>query len=437
MINYKLVFKIGLLVMTQFLATSNCLGQWELFRNAPPLFSGARYDNLAFSDSLHGSVVGPSGEIHTTMDGGFTWESTVNIPNYFRSICYQSRDTGFVGSLEGRLYKTTDGGLSWVNITSRIPAQAPVICGLMAYGDYVFGTGNFAAPAEFIKSADRGETWEYIALDSLLFGAVDVYFFDENVGIIGGIGLPKADGLGSLGTVIMTEDSGMSWRIIGESNIPNSYVWKFDVLSNGKIFGALQTFTGDIPAYIKADGLSEPFETFVIEDESGLAFDAQGIGFLNDDHGWLAGWGIGHFETLDGGETWHRQEGTSQINRLIRLDETTMLGAGSSVFAYSDMTASTSEDHIYNQEWPHTLHKVYPNPVADEMQVSLHLSAHTLVMIHVVTAQGQIVQQHMKQTLPSGQHEFRLDTSRLANGQYILVVRTYERHMSQPFQVQR
>lgn len=427
-----------LVAVLLFLVSINMANaQWVPFRNAPELLSGARYDNLAFTDSLHGSVVGPSGQIHTTFDGGYTWETTLLINNYHRSICYQSRDTGFVGGLDGRLFHTINGGVEWVDISDRIPKQMPVICGLVAYKDCIFGIGNFAGPADFFKSENRGSTWTHINLDSLLYGAVDVYFFNEQLGIVSGIGLSKPDDIGSLGTLILTEDGGDTWRVIAESTIPNSYIWKLDITPEGRIFGSLQTFTGEVPAYIFANGLDDTFHTVTLEDEFNRAFDAQAIGFLNEERGWLTGWGIGHFETLDGGETWQRQEGTSQVNRLFRLNDHIMLGAGSEVFAFNETSTSITDFDSNKDNWPHQITEIYPNPVAEQLNVSLSLDAHTLVMIDAFTANGRHVDHYFKKVLPTGQHNLSFNTRQLSNGQYILVVRTYERHMSQIFQVVR
>ena len=69
-----------------------------------------------FTDDLHGSLVGGSGTILFTEDGGMSWnQATVagNTKTKFSSVFFINQKTGWAAGAEGKIFMTFNGGKFW------------------------------------------------------------------------------------------------------------------------------------------------------------------------------------------------------------------------------------------------------------------------------------------------------------------------------------
>ena len=56
-----------------------------------------------------------------------------------------------------------------------------------------YAVGRWGGPASFFKTSDRGNTWTYTDLSHYMSGAVDVYFWSKDSGIVVGAYGPWVD----------------------------------------------------------------------------------------------------------------------------------------------------------------------------------------------------------------------------------------------------
>jgi len=75
----------------------------------------AGFEGIAFTDSLHGTVVGTSGLIFRTIDGGDTWiKQESGVTGWLYSVSFTDSLTGTIVGSGGIILRTTNGGYSWV-----------------------------------------------------------------------------------------------------------------------------------------------------------------------------------------------------------------------------------------------------------------------------------------------------------------------------------
>lgn len=427
-------FKHYLLILTSLFIVSDMQAQWGIYPNSPSE-DGPRMDNVHFRSRDHGVLVSGKGNIYTTFDGGQNWNTQSFGNVYFRSIDFMNDSVGFVGSLQGAFLKTTDGGSTWSNIKTNFPISNPKICGISCTEEKIFGVGIYAEPAHLYISEDQGDSWTLIELDSLLAGAVDVYFKNDMEGYIGGIGrIAPDDGKNAFATIIQTLDGGASWRIVGESDLPNSIAWKMVFLDNGKIFSSVQNFSNFTVSYLTADTPAGPYRTVSFVHGSFDLFDPQGMGFIDDQHGWITGYGEGMYETLDGGETWNYIFVTRGINRFFKIDEGMIVGSGRLLYVFDNGSVSANEwPTLPDTEEVHAITRLSPNPAVDRLLASYRLDRHTLATVDIFSIDGSSVKRVHQVTQPPGAYDLDLDISDLTPGVYLLTLRTHDRHISKRF----
>lgn len=409
-------------------------GQWSTFENGPTLVNGFRFDDVYFTDRQHGSLISHEGFIYTTFDGGVSWMTSPKFDIYLRTIEYISPEVGFAGSLNNVFLKTEDGGRNWMDVSERLPAEVKHICGMDHYTDqYVYGVGNYAGPAIFFKSEDSGENWSAQSLDSILFGAIDVYFRSPLEGYICGSG-PDTGDLAFEGRILYTQDGGNSWEILMRTGEPYTYIWKMDFLDNGAIYGSVETFLGERPAIIRSFDGGKQWELVDLTPDPEFPFDGQGIGFLNDDLGWFAGYGFGLYETMDGGIHWERKYETANINRFFKVDSTFMLGAGFELYFFDETSVSAVNlPSVQKEKIPHAITNLSPNPAKNVLLLDYRLDRNTSVLMDICSADGSLVRHIFKKDQSIGDHQVNIDLSALPAGAYFIVLRTHERHLNKMF----
>jgi photosystem II stability/assembly factor-like uncharacterized protein len=168
------------------------------------------FTDLHFIDNNYGTVVGLNGKILRTTDGGKNWQNQVSGTHYgLNSVFFINENKGFaVGSYNtpypnsyGVILSTTNGGNTWL-VNNRSEGLYEVY---FANNNFGMMTGfNVFYGGFFLKSTDSGKNWEKIQLPAnvsdYFYG---IHFLDENTGWIVGV----------YGTIIKTIDGGVSWNV--------------------------------------------------------------------------------------------------------------------------------------------------------------------------------------------------------------------------------
>ena len=156
-------------------------------------------NGVHFLDAKRGFVVGESGVILYTEDGGDTWaeqDSGEWAPLY--SVAFDREDRGFACGSDGALLTTTDAGESWEKLVSGVKDHLLAVtissAGLLAVGRrgvLIRETRNPKPETSFVRVPLGVYTW----IDSI---AVDA----------SGIGLL----VGGQGLIMRTTDGGKTWK---------------------------------------------------------------------------------------------------------------------------------------------------------------------------------------------------------------------------------
>src|SRR6185436_16109485 len=67
---------------------------------------------------------------------------------------------------------------------------------------------------------------------------------------------------------------------------------------------------------------------------SGTPFNIEGVGFIDPLHGWTGGDSYS-YETLNGGQTWTPIQVCPSMNRVLRLNDSTMIASGLKIWKYN------------------------------------------------------------------------------------------------------
>jgi photosystem II stability/assembly factor-like uncharacterized protein len=329
--------------------------------NAPA--ASSRTDDIWFVEPMVGWAVNSNGHILKTIDGGLSWQQQFQTPIvrgrpiYLRCVGFTTPLTGWVGTLtaEQRLYQTTDGGENWVAVEN-LPENAPVkICGLSVVNEsvvYASGTNDPAdIPARMMKTIDGGATWTAWDMSQHATILIDNYFMDADRGwVVGGkaddrIANPSRDDV--IPVVLFTEDGGKTWvnRVTDMSaSFPlGEWGWKIQFLNEAFGFVSLENFNQG--AILKTTDGGKTWERLRINDDQENA-NLEGIGFIDENQGWVGGWGDEDFEggfsseTKDGGNNWQDANQIGQfINRFRFFGNPVTVGYASGKTVYKYTTA--------------------------------------------------------------------------------------------------
>jgi photosystem II stability/assembly factor-like uncharacterized protein len=265
------------------------------------------YD-VTFVDSQHGWVVGRSGVILHTSDGGLEWKlQDSQTENHLYSVDFINPAQGWAVGAMGTIVHTDDGGANWERQVSGednwlydIDCINPMEC-------WAVGAYNV-----ILYTSDGGETWKRQGEDLESWGWEDfmgITFISPNEGWI--VGERK-------GLIMHTVDGGVTWKL-QESGL----VWEkllgitFDN-SSFAIFPQLWAVGAWGTILYTSDG-GATWEHQLSDLKNKDLFDIHDIDFVNPTEGWVVG-GLGTIlHTKNSGTTWDRQTSVT-TNWLCGVD---------------------------------------------------------------------------------------------------------------------
>lgn len=423
----KHVATILICVIVFSLKASAQFGSWILLPNSPP--TPDRFDDLYFVNDSLGWTVNSQGKIYKTIDFGDTWNQQFQANVYFRSVEFLNADTGFAGTLNGNLIKTLDGGQNWYHYEDSLPVNVDGICGMSHFGNTIYAVGIWSTPAYVLKSTDAGATWSYIDLSDYAGAAVDCWCLSEDTVFVSG----SSDYYGD-GVVLKSTDGGETWSVKKVTDHGN-YCWKLDFLNHQLGYASVEdAMPQDSSTFLKTiDGGETWTQMNVCENN----IDMEGLGFINDTLGWCGGWSQGMWETQDGGLSWNYLNIGSNFNRYFKVNDQLMYVSGKEIYIYQLESIPTAISNVQAQvTMPHQLFPVKPNPFSRSINMKFKLDRTTRVVIEVYGLNGMVYQEKLG-FVSGGIHEHEIDLSRLASGDYVIVLKTNERFISQKITCQR
>jgi photosystem II stability/assembly factor-like uncharacterized protein len=318
--------------------------------NAP--VASSRTDDIWFTDPQTGWAVNSNGQIVHTTDGGDTWPEQFHDPEvYFRCIGFAGPARGWAGTLTAgkTLFETRDGA-TWSAVTNLPPLAPSAVCGMSVVNDqvvYLAGTNFPNRPPRMMKTVDGGAScsaWDMRPWASIL---IDTYFTSPEQGwVVGGKtdeAVPTRNNVKAV--VLFTADGGRTWenRAAGlQAVLPKGeWGWKIQFLDDRVGFVSLENFTAG--AILKTTDGGATWTRIPINDPQQNA-NLEGVGFIDEQTGWVGGWGDARFQrlstsaTTDGGRTWQDANDVGRaLNRFRFFGNPVSVGyaSGQTVYKYT------------------------------------------------------------------------------------------------------
>ena len=407
--------------------------------------SQVRYDDVFFISHDTGILVSSYGMIFKTYDGASHWylKKAIAPDAYCRSVEFSSDgQVGIVGTVSGLIFRSDDRGETWSDISAAIAdtgASAKNICGLAHFGNNFYGVGWWGGKtARFYKSTDAGVTWTTSYIDTnLASGLIDATFLSANKGFITGYhGSPHGQ---RACVVLRTLDGGNTWTKVFSDTTIGGRIWKIQFIDEFVGVASIEPMYADTVAIIKTTDGGSTWQIMPvghINSWSWIDAGTQGVGFINEQKGWVGGYYNGMFETNDGGLTWNKLNVNKECDRFFLIDSTMYLSANT-VYKYS----SDHNDAVTTISPPTFVHKLYPvapNPSNGNVEIDFDINIRqTNVVLEVVNVDGRKTYPVMNGYLKPGHYSYKWDGTKAPSGNYIVWLGTDEIPMVEKFVLDR
>jgi photosystem II stability/assembly factor-like uncharacterized protein len=288
---------------------------------------------MSWADATRGWVISDQGDILATTNSGISWTLQASGLGHLRSLDFIDVNRGFAGTLGGVMYRTLDGGTTWQNINAAFPLAPIGFCGITHVGNRVHVVGRYSGAADYFYSADGGDTWQFKSMGAYAQGLVDVVFLNEQEGFIGGMARPEA---GGSAVILKTTDGGTTWNPIFTGNYGTGWAWKIYPVSASVIYAALASTDGTYRVGKSVNGGETwSVQQVAIHQPAAPRSGLQGIGFLDENVGWVGGFFGGMYATTNGGFTWHAVPGGGEnINRYRKVGSTLFTAGTQGILRY-------------------------------------------------------------------------------------------------------
>lgn len=177
---------------------SNYLTVVSKFTNVYARTSGVRstLNGVSLFGQSGGLVIGASGLILRTEDGGLSWlREKSPISNNLNSVCCINSLLAYIAGDAGKILKTTDGGTTWASLPSGKVSNLRSVDFVNSDTGYIAGNQGI-----ILMTTDGGNSWSTLATNTVQ-NFEGIVFVNPSVGFAVGFG----------GTVLRTTNGGVTW----------------------------------------------------------------------------------------------------------------------------------------------------------------------------------------------------------------------------------
>jgi photosystem II stability/assembly factor-like uncharacterized protein len=352
--------------------------------------------SICFTDENTGIIVGDSGTILKTTDGGLTWSSiSSGTTKNLNSVDFPNALTGFAVGNSGTIIKTIDGGSSWTSIEP-FPFSANYHC--VKFPDENTGWVT-DSQADILRTWDGGLTW-YV-LVALIAPMNSAYFHDTTDGYFAGGGSGSETGV-----IIRTKDG--QYTILPENRTVLFSVF-FPDDSTGYAAGMYGTI-------VKTNDAGTTWN--ILQHDTGPFYYS--VFFTDRNTGYLAGAEGTIKKTTNGALSWtDSPSGTTEELRQIyflNMDTGYAVGGNGTILK----TTTSGFVPVENMDSQESAIKVYPNPAHDKINIIPGKKSLERLILTITDLMGK---QKMYKELQNQNH-YELDVSSFREGVYLLKIET-------------
>ncbi|GBD87537.1 Ycf48-like protein precursor [bacterium BMS3Abin03] len=395
--------------------------------------------SLSFVDSLYGWVVGNSGVIINTTDGGNNWLfQQSNLDYDIEDVFFLNRNLGWAVAWKSDappfgtyILNTTNGGLTWESSAYR---DENIFIQCVLFQDSLTGWMG-GDPHALVKTTDGGITWKQAEIDTVnlaFFPVFSITFLDDSVGYAAG-GIMDAAGV-----VWKTTNGGDKWFPIDPAYAPPDPIHKVHIFDSQNVIGV-----GGDPEYFGVGILTST--------NGGLVWDytelgIQGVAFDLDFRTGYEAWSPlgparGFIYSLDSGSTWIHipTPDSAAIYNLTFPDSLHgyAIGENGVILRYKPSIVNVVNTIVSTVPDNFMLYQNYPNPFNPATKIKFRIplcpplkkgesEAEVFVTLKVYDILGKEVAAPVNDELAAGEYEITFDAKSLPSGIYFYRLRAGE-----------
>lgn len=389
--------------------------RWINLNSLPSLTGYDRYEDVYFINPSTGWVIHFSGKIYKTVNGGITFtQQSNNSGAVFRCTGFFDENTGIIGTLNdtASLLRTTNSGLNWSRISNINGAYPLGICGIhIVNSNTAIGVGRYSCPPYFLKTTDKGVSWVSYSMEpAQIKSLVDCYFWSADSGIVVGGYNPANNYQVSNSVILLTVDGGKSFTTVFKSSRTSEWCWKINFVNANTGFVSIEAWNYGVVLKTTNKGLNWSEQVFNTAD------DLEGIGFINENTGWIGSHDLTH-ETTNGSANWSLVTWGNKINRFRFISDTLGYSVGNSIYKFTQESVSVSSISEKIPEYFY-LQQNFPNPFNPSTRINYELRLSGFVTLKVYDIKGSEVQELVNEKQNEGIYSAEFDGSALPSGIY-------------------
>jgi len=287
-------------------------GEWKLvYESHDQLY----YQALYFVDINNGWVVGDSGVIVQTTDGGFSWDAQESgTAVSLKTVFFVNAQKGWVGGGSDSVGRTTDGGATWMWDRPAGETRRTFMALSFVNENTGWVVDNFGG---ILCTHDGGGTW-LPQTSGTTWAITAVQFFDDREGWA----------VATNRIVLHTTDGGTAWT----SQILDTFHYGSGVTATYTDAFFLDRSRGWIATNVMASSIANPMASVVATSNAGKTWSRQltpeengltALQFVNENRGWAGSYG-GILLTTNGGNSWEyhlRKKDGDPVIDLYFVDE--------------------------------------------------------------------------------------------------------------------
>lgn len=380
--------------------------QW-LQHNSIPV--STHLNNITFIDSFHGWILGDSGTILHSSDGGSTWEiQYCPVGGSFGDISMVDSLNGWIvghgPDTSGYILKTTDGGDNWILYDTSPHYIYDVWFTDEAHG-WIIGEAEERMPCMLRSTVDGGVTWSEMLIPDIMI-PYDVIFTDSLTGFIGGAWHNGSD---LCSRVLKTTDGGATWQVkLTSCSDPFCFYKNMEFINDSVGWLVAESWIEGIHGSEADNGFIESTtnggETWHIifsdeiypkaacpqSDQSGWAVGPSGLFMFTDNYG-------------DDWEIMYPPPG-EYMRDVTFIDDDTGWAVGMNgtvMYTFNNGLMDIADEPA---ESPNL--KIFPNPVKEQCSVIFDLATGGRAQVVLADLSGRIAEVISDEKLTAGPHRF-------------------------------